>query len=195
MTRMLRVPPPRGIGARDAGLRNPGARLERKMRQPLLIGIGHEFRHDDGAGLLVARRVREFMPGKVRAVERSGEGADLLDLWRGEDLVAVVDAAGAAGSPGTVHRFEFIDGIPIDGDAWPASGGRRSLPAGLLRSSSHQFGLAEAVELGRTLHQLPRRLLIFAIEGTDFTMGQGLSWPLDRMVEAVASALVMELDL
>jgi hydrogenase maturation protease len=162
---------------------------------PLVIGIGHPFRRDDGFGVSVARRVREIAMENVRVIERSGEGTELLDAWNGEQTVAVVDAASGNGEPGTIHRFELLDGVLTGAaaDAFPGNG--RALPARFFRSSSHQFGLAEAVDLGRALDRLPKRLLIFAVEGADFTMGVGLAEPLARVVDGVASAIVLELEL
>jgi hydrogenase maturation protease len=165
------------------------------MKHPLIIGIGHEYRHDDGVGLLVARRVQTLAMERARVVERSGEGTDLLETWRGEDIVAVVDAASGAGEPGTVHRFELLDGNPARMNGQPAPGNSRVLPASFFRSSSHQVGLAEAIELGRTLGNIPRRVVIFAIEGADFTMGQGLTESVARVIDGVASAIVLELEL
>jgi hydrogenase maturation protease len=165
------------------------------MKHPLIIGIGHQYRHDDGVGLIVARRLLALVMEGARVVERTGEGTELLETWRGEDTVAVVDAASGAGEPGTIDRFELVNGTLVGSGAGSPPGNGRVLPAAFFRSSSHQFGLAEAVELGRTLGNLPRRLIIFAIEGSDFTMGQGLTGPLARAVDGVVSAVVLELGL
>ena len=169
--------------------------LGRERRLPLVIGIGHPLRHDDAVGLTVARRVGELAAGKVRIAERSGEGTDLLETWRGEETVALVDAASGDGIPGTVHRFEIVNGIPVRPGLPGAPSEARVLPLSFFRSSSHQVGLAEAVELGRALGALPGRLVIFAIEGADFTMGQGLTGPVAASVDGVASAVIFELEL
>jgi hydrogenase maturation protease len=44
-----------------------------------------------------------------------------------------------------------------------------------MRSSTHAFGVAEAVELARELGRLPGRLEVYAIEGADFSAGAELS--------------------
>ena len=41
----------------------------------VVIGVGNEFRSDDGVGLVIARRIRERVPATVAVVEASGEGA------------------------------------------------------------------------------------------------------------------------
>ena len=86
----------------------------------------------------------------------------------------VVDAAASGAPPGSVRRFEA--------HAAP-------LPAHLLRSSTHAFGVAEAIELARALGRLPPILDVYAIEGSDFSAGAGLSPPVAAAVEWLALAL------
>ncbi len=164
------------------------------MPTPLVIGIGNEFRHDDAAGLAVARKVASMAGPRVLALEQTGAAADLIEAWRGRDAVAIVDASCGGGQPGTVHRFEFIDGKPsrdVYHPSWELAG---PLLAASLLGSSHQFGVAEAIELGRTLGSLPRRLVVFAIEGQDYSMGEGLSRAVANSVDGVAGAVMLELE-
>jgi hypothetical protein len=48
------------------------------------------------------------------------------------------------------------------------------LPVGGLRSSTHAFGVSDAVELARALGRLPDRLDVYVIEGENFTAGERL---------------------
>jgi hydrogenase maturation protease len=131
-----------------------------------VIGVGNPWRGDDGAGLEVARR--------VGGVPYKGDGTGLIDVWDHAADVVVVDAAAAAVAPGTIHRF--------DAAASP-------LPARSLRSSSHHFGVADAVELARSLDRLPARLTVYAIEGEDFAAGHELSPAVRRAVDQVVGEL------
>jgi len=134
----------------------------------LVIGIGNPWRRDDGAGLAVARR--------LDGVEHRGDGAALLDAWAGAQDVAVIDAAAAADmAPGTV---------------WHADPHAGALTAGIWRSSStHGFGVPEALELARALGYLPARIDVYAIVGADFAPGYGLTPAVEDAVEALATAL------
>jgi hydrogenase maturation protease len=58
-----------------------------------------------------------------------------------------------------------------------------------VRSSSHHFGVADAIEPARSLDRLPQRLVVYAIEGEDFGAGRELSEPVARAVEAIAGEL------
>jgi hydrogenase maturation protease len=129
--------------------------------------VGNRWRGDDGAGVAVARRVRD-------AVEHDGDASRLVEAWRGHDHAVVVDAAASGAPPGTVRRFEAHAG---------------PLPASLLRSSTHAFGVAEAIELARALGRLPARLEIYAIEGADFSAGAPLSPEVAAAVERLARGL------
>jgi hydrogenase maturation protease len=126
----------------------------------LVIGIGNPYRRDDAVGLIVARALREKNLDYVEILEMSGEGAALIEAWRGAERVIVIDAVCSGASPGTIFRFETH---------------RQPIPTQFFRYSTHNFGLAEAIELARSLGQLPKELIVYGIGGKDFTVGDGLS--------------------
>jgi hydrogenase maturation protease len=147
--------------------------------RPLVIGVGNPLRHDDGVGHAVARAIRAASPA-TSVIEMEGEGAALIEAWTGAGLVIVIDAVRSGSAPGTVHRFE----PPED-----------PLPATLSSTSTHAFGLPAAVELGRTLGQLPRRLVVYGIEGVDFTAGEGLSPEVEAAVGTVRARVQAEMEM
>lgn len=143
----------------------------------LVIGVGNPLRRDDGVGRAVARAV-VAAPPTVSVIEMDGDGAALLDAWGGHELVIVIDAVRSGAAPGTVYRFE----PPRD-----------PLPRTLSSTSTHAFGLPDAVALGQTLGRLPRRLVVYGVEGADFTAGEGLSGDVASAVETVARRVRAEL--
>jgi hydrogenase maturation protease len=153
----------------------------------VVIGVGNSFRRDDGVGEAVAEHVRDALApvGEwVQVMARDGEPARLIDAWDGAGLAIVVDAMRSGGRVGAVHRVE-VD--PLEGPP----------PAELLESaaqaSTHGAGVGEAVALGRALGRLPRRLVVFAVEGEDFGDGPGLSTRVEAAVAEVAALVVAEL--
>ncbi|MCX4231896.1 hydrogenase maturation protease [Streptomyces sp. NPDC020707] len=146
----------------------------------VVIGVGNEFRHDDGVGWAVIERLRgrgaeHRLPSGTVLETCDGDPGRLLGLWEGAELAVVVDAARNEPSrPGRVHRL-VLDGT---GQA----------PAGA--TSSHGLGLGEAVELSSVLGRLPGRLVVYAVEGADATFGTGLS----SEVEAQVGVLVQEVE-
>jgi hydrogenase maturation protease len=139
----------------------------------LVIGVGNEWRSDDAAGLVVARRLAELAP-EVRVAERAGEPVDLLDAFADQDEVFLIDAVESGAPPGTIHRVDATE---------------RNLADGPPRGSTHALSVAEAIELGRVLHRLPRRLLLFGIEGFSFAAGASLSPDVELAAERLAEEL------
>jgi hydrogenase maturation protease len=136
----------------------------------VIIGVGNEYRSDDGAGIVVARRLRALFPTGVTVLEQSGEGAALIQAWQGAAWVMLVDAVRSGASPGTIHR--------LDARAGP-------MPTGFFNYSTHAFSVAEAVELARSLGQLPSHLIVYGVEGLNFEAGVGLSPAVTQALESV----------
>ena len=111
--------------------------------------------------------------------ECEGEPTALIDAWEGVEVVWLVDAVSSGAEPGTVHRLDASD---------------HELPAALFRASTHHVGLAEAVELARALHRLPRQTVVFGIEGGTFEVGNELSDPVAFAVGEVVEAVRKEVD-
>ncbi|MCC6792084.1 MAG: hydrogenase maturation protease [Thermomicrobiales bacterium] len=144
----------------------------------LVIGIGNQYRSDDAVGLHVARRVRELSPPGVKVLELDGEATDLIHAWENADMVVVVDAVAADGTPGSIVRFEVgVDPIPPVFD----------------RHSTHLFGIGEAIALGQVLTRLPRRLVVYGILGEDFGWGEILSGAVDAAIDGLAHRVLEEL--
>ena len=142
---------------------------------PMIIGIGNEYRSDDAVGLIVARRLRECLADTVKVLEQSGDGAALMETWRGVETVIIIDAMLSGVMPGTIHRF--------DASSQP-------IPKSSFRCSTHAFSVAEAIDLSRALGNLPRRLVVYGIEGKNFDAGVGLSVEVEKASgEAIRQAL------
>ena len=131
-----------------------------KLRPVLVIGVGNLYRGDDAVGRIVAQGLRQKTTGCVTIIERDCDGVALMDCWESARAVILIDAVHSGALPGTIHRF--------DAHAQP-------IPASYFHYSSHAFGIAEAVELSRTLNQLPPRFIIYGVEGKSFEPGGELT--------------------
>ena len=140
----------------------------------VVIGIGNEYRRDDGAGPAVIGQLRGLVPAGIELVITDGEPVRLVEAWTGAVLAVVVDAVCAEPShPGRIHRF-VVD-----------------QPAGAARpASSHGFGLDDAIGLALALDRMPGRVIVHAIEAADLTQGIGLTPPVAASVGAVATAIL-----
>jgi hydrogenase maturation protease len=144
----------------------------------IVLGIGNRDRGDDAAGPAVARLLQGALPADIDVTEHSGEAAALLGRLDGVTEAFLVDACASGAAAGTVQRFDA---------------GTAPLPQGLFGLSTHAFGLAEAIELGRALGQLPCRCVVYAIEAGSFETGAPLSPPVEIAVADVARRLKAEL--
>ena len=128
--------------------------------QILIIGLGNDYRGDDAVGRVLARKLQAIGGDNVRVLEESGEGAALMESWKGGDFVILIDAVHSGGAAGTVHRFDTVT---------------QPVPGSFFHYSTHAFSVAEAIELARALNQLPPRLIVYGIEGKNFDSRVGLS--------------------
>ena len=146
----------------------------------VVIGVGNEFRRDDGAGPAVVARLRGQAPLGVQLVVTDGEPARLVEAWTGAALAVVVDAVRAEPPhPGRVHRFVLDRPRLVD-------------PLGR-SASSHGLGLDDAVGLAVALDRMPGRLIVHAIEAADLGQGPGLTPPVATAVAVVADAVLADL--
>ena len=143
----------------------------------LLIGIGNRDRGDDGAGIEAARYVANLAPS-VTVLESRGEAAELIEAWKDADIVYAIDCCVSQGVPGMIHRFEAHEA---------------PLPEKIGAVSSHGIGLGTAIELARVMNLLPRRLIVFAIEGKKFKSGAPLSAPVADAALRAAQTIAAEL--
>jgi hydrogenase maturation protease len=148
------------------------------LTSPLLIGVGHEGRRDDAAGVRASRLVRALLWPQARVIECEGGATALLEAWQGESTVVLVDAMSSGAPAGTVRRLDASHG---------------PLPAELFRGSTHDLGLPEAVELARTLGRLPPSLVVYGIEGEQFGLGTRLSYVVECAIREAALQISEEL--
>ena len=147
----------------------------------MVIGVGNEFRRDDGAGPAVVAKLRDLAPPGVELVTMDGEPTRLIEAWTGAALAVVVDAVRAEPPhPGTVHRF-VVDR--------PGTRGSRAART----ASSHGLGLDDAIALALALDRMPARLIVHAIEAADLTQGTGLTLAVAAAIDIVASAILDDL--
>jgi hydrogenase maturation protease len=146
-------------------------------RDVVVIGLGNPDCGDDGVGPLVAGALLYRVPG-IRVLERRGDALALMEDWEGADTVVLIDAAAGVSGPGRIHRFDLAE---------------QELPRDLSLASTHAFGMADAIGLARTLDRLPRHVVVYAIEGDKFALGDAMSGAVAAAAEEVAARILREL--
>lgn len=140
-----------------------------------IIGIGSPAGDDAIAWQVIEVLQHELRDdANVSCIALDRPATMLLHVMHGARCVVIIDAVVSGAPPGTVHRFSLQD---IGGHG-----------AHLL--SSHGFGAAQALALGRELDMLPPRLTVIGIELFHAHPGTALSAAARRALpEAVAAAV------
>lgn len=149
-------------------------------RRVVVIGVGNEFRRDDGAGPQVVARLRSRVPPGVEVWVSDGDPARLIEAWDGAVLAVVTDTVRAEPAvPGRLHRLVLHpDHLVLDQAV-----------------SSHGLGLGEAIGLASALGRLPERLIVHTVEAGDVSVGSGLTPPVAAAIGELADAVLRDLDL
>lgn len=151
-----------------------------KQSRPLIIGIGNRFRSDDAVGIVVAQGVADRLGGKVDVLLHRSDPAYLLDVWQQRELVIAADAVNEDQQP--PGKIYFWDAL------------RSDIPASELLISTHSLGLASAVELAKSLQQLPENLWLCGINCQQFDMGERLSAEVAAGAELLIESLIQRLN-
>lgn len=155
------------------------------MRAPAgaaVIGIGNDFRRDDGAGwavvaLLRRRAAGRPLPPHTVLEECDGDPGRLMGLWEDADLAVVVDACFPRPAyPGRIHRWCLGPGEVLHS---PAAGPH----------STHGLGLVETLRLAGSLGRRPGRVVVYAVEGADHSLGTGLTPSVAEAVRRLAPSV------
>jgi len=145
----------------------------------LIIGIGNEYRGDDGIGLCLAHRLKEKnLPGTI--VETyCGEGIGLMELWKSYTRVFLLDAVHSDAPPGKIYRFNTK---------------LRPFPSCWVNHSTHNFCIAETIELAKALDLLPHYMVIYGIAGTLFKRGDGISPEVRAAAGEVVERIIVDIN-
>ena len=163
----------------DAASTVETARKGSSDRGVVVAGLGNEYRRDDGAGPAAVSMVVQQCPG-VTVVGPLDDPLDLLGLWDRAALAVVVDAVSSGSPPGTVRVVELDPTAPTPSRDRGASG----------LNSTHGIGLAGVYRLARAVERAPSRVVVVAIEGSDFAQGVGMSKGVEEGVEHAARHVV-----
>jgi len=152
-------------------------------RGVIVIGVGSEFRADDGAGPAVLGVLADVLPVGVTLEYSDGEATNLLEAWTDAATAIVIDAvAGGPAEPGTLHRLE----VTPDSDSVAARADSGT--------SSHDLGLGSAVALAMALGRMPGQLIVHGIQGVDFSHGVALSPAVAARIGDLAAAVLVDIQ-
>ncbi len=152
------------------------------MAKRKIIGLGNSFAGDDAVGVLIARQLCGYSSTHVSIVEGGLAGLNLLHEMEDTDTLILIDAVHSHSKAGTFFRFTVPQDLEkIEKLAW-----------GTGASSTHSFGLAEALTLAHTLEALPAHVVLFGIELGHIQKGHALSLPVSKAMTNVVNRIRLE---
>ena len=148
-------------------------------RDVSILGLGNSFRGDDGVGIKVAENIGAERIDNVAIFTNIADSVSLIESWEGSDAAYIIDAVSSGSAPGKIHRFEPM---------------KEEIPAGIFRDySTHSLDLKKAVELAEILDRLPGSLVVYGIEGKNFSPGADLTPEVNEAVSEVCRKIVHEI--
>lgn len=146
------------------------------MVETIIIGIGNPFRSDDGVGWTVVELLeRKMDPSVVMLSKQRGDIAELLEAFAEYRNVFLIDAC--KGIEDGWQRIDFFE-KPVEIESH--------------QTSTHGLNISQAIELAKNLDQLPQRLVIYAIAGECYQMGNALSPSVAKAAVEVVEAITKE---
>lgn len=144
-----------------------------------IIGMGNDYRSDDGAGLYVSRLIDAKGPANTKVISGVSDGTQLIEAWQGVDAAFVVDTVSSGASPGHIYRYDALN---------------ETVPEDYFTDySTHAFSVKKTVELAGILGRLPSKLIIYGIEGRDFSPGDSLSQDVKAKANELADIIINEI--
>ena len=145
----------------------------------IVVGLGNDFRSDDGAGLAVLRLLGSRNISGVHLVELRDDLTRLLDHFQDVTCAYIIDAVQSGSPPGTIHRIEAT------GEHFS----QENLPR-----STHGLSLSHLLELARLQGEIPKKLVIYGVEGERFGYGNTMTRAVHEAVAAVVDSIHSELE-
>lgn len=169
-----------------------------------IVGIGNEFRRDDGVGPYVAGLVQKVSSNRnipEICFHQAGDNlVDLLEIFSPDETVILIDAVISEGavlkkdkempvglsgksasrndSTGEVHCYDLLNNLPA---------------AEELRFTTHAVGPLQVARLARELGASPAKMVLYTIEGKEFGFGQEFSPAVKEAAHDVAQRIVKEI--
>jgi hydrogenase maturation protease len=148
----------------------------------VVIGIGNILLRDEGVGVRVVERLKEFdLPENVEIYDGATLGLSLLNILSDCKKAIIVDAVLAGGKPGEVYKFDLREVLD------------KNLNTGIL--SMHDIDFITAFKMGREFLNLPEKIIVVGIEPSTFEEGLELSKEVEAGIPKAIEKIMEELRL
>jgi hydrogenase maturation protease len=145
-----------------------------------IIGCGNLNRSDDGVGVIVARRLIDWVNAhgmaEVAVFDAGTAGMDVMFRARGAKRLILIDACSSGAEPGAVFQ---VPGAELEQGHDPTY-------------SLHDFRWDHALYAGRRIFgaEFPTDVTVFLIEAAGLGLGLELSQPVQRAAAQVVEDII-----
>lgn len=150
------------------------------MADIIIVGIGNPYRGDDLAGWAVVDLLTNRVNSSIKLTKQRGDIAELIDIFTTYKCVYLIDACMSGAPVGSWKRIDL---------------NREILTEDTPQTSTHGFGLIQAISLAKNLDQLPNTLILYAINGHTYHIGGETSPPVVIAIEKVVEEILKEKDI
>lgn len=141
------------------------------MGDVIVIGVGNPLRGDDGAGWAAIEYLEKIAPTQISLRKQKGDIAELIDAFSQHSMVYLIDACEMEAPLGSWQRIDaLLQPLPVESN----------------QTSTHGFGISQAIALAQNMNLLPSKLIVYVISGRHYTMNATLSPPVAEAAERVA---------
>ncbi|MFC2045812.1 hydrogenase maturation protease, partial [Chloroflexota bacterium] len=143
----------------------------------LILGLGNPILTDDGAGIKIARKIKEIT-AEPEVQETCEAGITLLDYIEGYDKLIIIDSIKTEqGKPGELYKIDINDFKPA-----------------MDLSLSHGMDIATAFEIGRGMgRDIPSVISIYGIEIKDnLTFAEECTEEIEKVIPLIAQQIIEE---
>ena len=142
-----------------------------------VVGIGSPFRSDDIAGHLVIDLLNEKIGEKVVLKNVLGDPAELINIFSSFNSFYLIDAC---------QNLDSWQRIDLS---------KESIEDESAKTSTHGFGLSDSINMAKNLNLLPNKLILYALNGYNYEVGDTVSEKTLISVESVVEAILKEEDI
>jgi hydrogenase maturation protease len=130
----------------------------------IVLSLGNPMRHDDGVGAAVIQRLAgdDSLPPEVKLLDAEMPGLEIILFIQQFQRLILIDAADLGLEAGEWMRI-------------PLTASQVQLRCAEHPTSSHAFGLAEALNFGRVMKILPPEVLFYGAQPEELSWSFGLS--------------------
>ncbi|HAT1595612.1 TPA: hydrogenase maturation protease [Legionella pneumophila] len=147
-----------------------------------ILGIGSPF-GDDQVGCLAADCLKaelskeQYISKSVCIESHDRPGLRLIELMNSAKVAFLIDAVKSGCAIGTIHRLKNNEIFAFQN-----------------RLSTHEMGVAEALQIGQSLNDLPEDIILYGIEIDNTTFNTALSKSVKKAMREVVIQIKKEIE-